>query len=44
MSHAKAFEDKNLNTLDFINEFAISATLYWKFIYATLSNQNDIYF
>ena len=42
MASAKAFNKKSLNLQDFINEYIISASIYWKMLYTNLvENQED---
>jgi len=33
MGSAKAFKNKNLNNQDLFDEYVVSVTLYWKFLY-----------
>ena len=45
MTSAKAFNKKNLNLQDFLNECIVSASIYWKMLYTDLvESQEDRYF
>ena len=45
MAEAKAFERKLLNQQDFMNEFVVATSFYWKMLYSEMvSKQEDKYY
>lgn len=43
MGHAKALEKRSLNYQDMFNECVVAASLYWKILYTSVTNQEDQY-
>ena len=45
MAYAKALKGKSLNQQDLFNEYVVSTTLYWKFLYTgVVQSQEDLNF